>query len=152
MKVLFEPDENKTDAARGEYQVANFALAVSNSSAFCPAINITLCEFEMTGYSELHAPDLALDDNEWSFFGTLTTYVGNLTSTSTFLQAQWPRGNVTYQDGQAAQGVNGTLIAGSDVSDSSFADYQSRINGTLLADGDNIILEAHGVAGSLDDS
>jgi hypothetical protein len=114
---------------------------------FVPQL-ISLCEFELAGYSELHrpesAPDLTSDEDEWYFFGGFNTYVGNLTTTTIpeYLQARWPSGNVSNQEGQTVQAINGTLDIGTDMT---FPEYQSQINGTLASNGTSLILQAHGV-------
>jgi hypothetical protein len=79
MKVQLEPDENKTDADRGEYQVSNFALAASNSSDLClPPITIPTCEFDLEG--EMWSQEYAgVIPAEWILSGTLEVDTGDST-------------------------------------------------------------------------
>jgi hypothetical protein len=143
MKVQLEPDENKTDAARGEYQVSNFALAVSNSSDLClPPITIPTCEFDLEG--ELWSSELTPDMTRLD--GTLEVDTGDSTR-ELLLHAEWPIVEESKPDGQTVQAINGTLDVGTDMT---FPEYQSQINGTLASNGTSLILEAHGIQPSAD--
>jgi hypothetical protein len=63
------------------------------------------------------------------------------------LFASWQAVEEREQDGERVEVIEGTLNTGRGDAVLS-ADYESTINGTLTPDGDDLILEAHGVAGS----
>ena len=59
--------------------------------------------------------------------------------------ASWQTVEERQQDGEAVQVIEGTLDVGNDPMN---PEYQSQINGTIVADSGDLILEAHGTAGS----
>jgi hypothetical protein len=139
MKAQLEPHENKIPADLGYYQVSDFALAISNSSDLCPPpITIPNCEFDLERgeSSTVFAPD------ERSLSGMLNVDTGASTTTI-LLHAEWKPIQECEQDGQTVQVIEGYLDAGRDLS-VTYPDYQSKINGTLVSDGQYLILEAHG--------
>jgi hypothetical protein len=144
MKVQLEAHENKTLANLGYFQVSNFALAVSNSSDLCYVTPPT-CEFDLEGESIIDM----FDPSQRMLSGTLKVDTGNLTGTI-LLNAVWHTVGEREQEGQTVQLIEGTLGAGSDLSIA--PEYQSQINGTLASNGENLILEAHGVVGNPEES
>jgi hypothetical protein len=123
MKVQLEPHENEFLEEDGWYQVSDFALTISNSSELCP-----------TGSCEL----------ERSLTGKLNVNIGDSTRIMD-LNTFWKTVEEREQDGVTVQIVEGTLDASRDPVN---PEYQSQINGTLTPDGNDLILEAHGTAGS----
>jgi hypothetical protein len=61
------------------------------------------------------------------------------------LFSMWQTVEEREQKGEQVQLIEGTLDIGNDPIN---PDYQSQINGTLTPDGNDLILEAHGTAGS----
>jgi hypothetical protein len=61
------------------------------------------------------------------------------------LRVNWQTVEEREQDGETVRVIEGTLDAGNDPVK---PEYESQINGTLVSDGDDLILEAHGTAGS----
>jgi hypothetical protein len=144
MKVQLEPLENTTLANLGDYQVSNFALAVSNSSDLCTTtINIANCELDL---EDGEMSTSILDPDMRFLSGILKVYSGDGVETM-LMHAEWPTGEVHKQDGQTVQVINGTLDVGTDMG---FPEYESQINGTLASNGTSLILEAHGVQPSAD--
>ena len=137
MKVQLEPHENEFLEADGWYQVSNFAIAASNSSELCPTGN---CEFDIDGGEMSNE----ISPGERQLNGKLRVDIGESTKIMN-LFATWQTVEERQQDGEAVQVIEGTLDAGNDPVN---LDYQSQINGTLTADGNDLILEAHGTAGS----
>lgn len=137
MKVQLEPHENDFLRNDGFYQVSDFALAVSNSSELCPTGQ---CEFELEG-GEMGSE---FSPGERSLSGKLNVDTGDTTRIMD-LSALWRTIEERQQDGETVQVIEGTLDASTDPVN---PEYESQINGTLTPDGDDLILEVHGVAGS----
>ena len=135
MKVQLEPHEN--EFLEGYYQVSNFAITTSNSSELCPKGN---CEFDLDGGEMTNE----ITPGERQLTGKLRVDTGESTKIMN-LFATWQTIEERQQDGDPVQVIEGTLDAGTDPFN---PDYQSQINGTLVADGNDLILEAHGTAGS----
>jgi hypothetical protein len=135
MKVQLEPHDN--EFLEGWYQVSDFALATSNSSELCPTGQ---CEFELEG-GEMSAESTP---GERSLNGKLNVETGDTTRILD-LSVFWHAVEERQQDGETVQVIEGTLDASRDPTN---PEYQSEINGTLTPDGNDFILELHGVAGS----
>jgi hypothetical protein len=135
MKVQLEPNED--EFAFNPYRVSNFAIALSNSSELCPTGN---CEFDLDG-GEMTSE---ITPGERQLTGKLRVDTGDSTKIMN-LFATWQTIEERQQDGEPVQVIEGTLDAGNDPMD---LEYQSQINGTLVSDGNDLILEAHGTAGS----
>jgi hypothetical protein len=137
MKVQLEPHEVDYLEEGGMYQISDFALAISNSSELCPTGS---CEFELEG-GEMSGE---ITPGERQLTGKLRVDTGDPTKIMDLFAAWHTVGNLE-QDGEEVQIIEGTLDVGNDPAN---PDYQSQINGTLTSDGDDLILEAHGTAGS----
>lgn len=137
MKVQLEPHENEFLADDGYYQVSDFAIAISNSSKLCPTGN---CEFDLDG-GEMTGE---ITPGERQLNGKLRVDTGDSTKIMN-LNAQWQTVEEREQDGETVRVIEGTLDAGNDPAK---PEYQSQINGTLVPDGNDFILEATGTAGS----
>jgi hypothetical protein len=135
MKVQLEPNED--EFAFNPYRVSNFAIAISNSSELCPTGN---CEFDLDG-GEM-TPEITPGERQLT--GKLRVDTGDSTKIMN-LFATWQTVEEREQNGEQVQVIEGTLDTGNDPVN---PDYQSQINGTLTPDGDDLILEAHGTAGS----
>jgi hypothetical protein len=135
MKVQLEPNEE--EFAFNPYQVSDFAIAVSNSSELCPTGN---CEFDLDGVEMSDG----ISPGERILTGKLRVDTGDSTRIMD-LVANWQTVEEREQDGQTLRVIEGTLNTGNDPAR---PEYESQINGTLVPDGDDFILEAHGTAGS----
>ncbi len=110
---------------------------ISNSSELCPIGN---CEFDLDG-GEMTS-EITLGERQLT--GKLRINTGDSTKIMD-LFATWQTIEEHQQVGEEVQVVEGTLDAGNDPVN---FEYQSQINGTLVSDGNDLILEAHGTAGS----
>jgi hypothetical protein len=137
MKVQLEPHENEFLEDDGYYQVSDFALAISNSSELCPTGS---CEFDLEG-GEMSGE---FTPGERNLMGKLNVDTGDTTRILDMV-AIWHTIEERQQNGETVQVIEGTLDASTDPVN---PEYQSEINGTLTPDGNDLILEAHGVAGS----
>lgn len=136
MKVQLEPHENEFARDDGRYQVSDFAIAISNSSELCPLSN---CEFDLDGgemSGEVTPGERALD-------GKLRVDTGDSTKIMD-IYADWQTVEEREQDGKTVHVIEGELRLG----DLNKPEYDSQINGTLVPDGNNFILELTGTAGS----
>jgi hypothetical protein len=134
MKVQLKP--YKDELLEGLYQVSDFVIAVSYTSELCPTGN---CSFELEGGQvEVITP------GEAALTGKLNVDSGDLTKIMN-LFALWQTVEERKQDGGTTQIIEGTLDAGNDPAN---PDYQSQINGTLISEGNNLILGIRGTAGS----
>jgi hypothetical protein len=140
MKVQLEPHENEFLEADGWYQVSNFAIATSNSSELCPTGN---CEFDLDG-GEMSGEGTP---GERHLTGKLRIDTGGPTKIMN-LDATWQTIEEREQDGERVQVIEGTLNVGRGDEVYINPEYQSQINGTLVPDGNGLLLEAHGTAGS----
>lgn len=137
MKVQLEPHEEKFLRDMGYYQVSNFAIATSNSSDLCPTGN---CEFDLDGGEMSNE----IIPGERQLTGKLRVNTGESTKIMD-LFATWQTIEERQQGGEEIQIIEGTFDAGNDPVN---VEYQSQINGTLVSDGNDLIFEAHGIAGS----
>ena len=138
MKVQLEPHENEFARADGRYQVSDFAIAISNSSKICPVSNcvLDLDGGEMSG--EVTPGERALD-------GKLRIDTGDSTKIMD-LYADLQTVEERQQDGKTVQVIQGELITS--LGDINKPNYQSLINGTLVPDGNDFILELIGTGES----
>ena len=89
------------------------------------------------------AMKVQLEPNEDEFTGKLMVNTGD--SMKIMNLFSWQTVEEREQKGEQVQVIEGTLDTGNDPIN---PDYQSQINGTLTPDGNDLILEAHGTAGS----
>ena len=136
MKVQLEPHENEFLRDEGYYQVSDFAIAISNSSELCPTSN---CEFDLDGGEMTNE----ITPGERQLSGKLRVDTGDSTKIRD-LYADWETVEERQQAGETVQVIKGELRLG----DINNPEYDSTINGTLVPDGNDFILEAHGTAGS----
>ena len=104
----------------------------------CPIGN---CEFDLDG-GEM-TPEITPGERQLT--GKLRINTGDSTKIMD-LFANWQTIEERQQDGEKVLVIKGTLDAGTDPVN---PDYQSQINGTLVSNDNDLILEAHGTAGSL---
>ena len=138
MKVQLEPHENEFARADGRYQVSEFAIAISNSSKLCPVTN---CVFDLDGgemSGEVTPGERALD-------GKLRINTGDSTKIMD-LYADLQTVEERQQDGETVQVIQGEFITS--LGDINRPNYQSLINGTLVPDGNDFILELTGTGES----
>jgi len=138
MKVQLEPHENEFAREDGRYQVSDFAIAISNSSKLCPVSN---CVFDLDGgemSGEVTPGERALD-------GKLRIDTGDSTKIMD-LYADLQTVEERQQDGKTVQVIQGELITS--LGDINKPNYQSLINGTLVPDGNDFILELIGTGES----
>jgi len=138
MKVQLEPHENEFARADGRYQVSDFAIAISNSSKICPVSNcvLDLDGGEMSG--EVTPGERALD-------GKLRIETGDSTKIMD-LYADLQTVEEHQEDGKTVRVIQGELRTS--VGDFNKPNYQSLINGTLVPDGNDFILELIGTGES----
>jgi hypothetical protein len=138
MKVQLEPHENEFARADGRYQVSDFAIAISNSSKICPVSNcvLDLDGGEMSG--EVTPGERALD-------GKLRIDTRDSTKIMD-LYADLQTVEEHQEDGKTVQVIQGELRTS--VGDFNKPNYQSLINGTLVPDGNDFILELIGTGES----
>ena len=137
MKVQLEPNEE--EFAFNPYRVSNFAIAINSSSELCPTGS---CEFDLEGGEMTEE----ITPGERQLTGKLRVDTGDSTKIMN-LFATWQTVEEREQNGEQVQVIEGTLETGNDPGLVN-PDYQSQINGTLTPDGNDLILEAHGTAGS----
>lgn len=133
MKIQLEPHENEFLADDGYYQVSDFALAISNASELCPTGN---CEFDLDG-GEMTSE---FTPGERSLTGKLKVDTGGTTRILN-MNADWQTVEEREQDGETVQVIEGTFGTGREQFN---PDYRAQINGTLVPDGSDLVLEAHG--------
>lgn len=141
MKVQLEPyEDDEFGLHEDEYQVSDFAIAISNSSELCPT---GTCKFDLDGGEMTNE----ISPGERQLNGKLRIDTGDSTKIMN-INANWQTVEEREQDGERVQVIEGTLNAGRGDDVYSTPEYQSQINGTLVPDSNGLILEIHGIAGS----